>query len=75
MARTATLRTTTHTATLSGLSRSASLSSAGSTDPSEPSVAQSAEARLLRCHLTDVASRSSLQLRIPTVRHNAAAAS
>eukprot|EP00964_Phaeocystis_antarctica_P115666 scaffold79647_cov59-Phaeocystis_antarctica.AAC.3 len=49
--------------------------STGSTEPSEPSVAKSAAETPLSTHQTIVASRSSLQLRIPILRHNAAAAS
>eukprot|EP00964_Phaeocystis_antarctica_P008519 scaffold4600_cov74-Phaeocystis_antarctica.AAC.2 len=49
--------------------------SAGSTEPSVPSVVRSAAERPLLSQLSRFASRSSLQLRIPTLRHNAAAAS
>eukprot|EP00964_Phaeocystis_antarctica_P099786 scaffold65577_cov66-Phaeocystis_antarctica.AAC.3 len=50
-------------------------SSAGSTEPSEPSVAHSAAVRRLSLQKISFASRSSLQLRIPTLRHSAVAAS
>eukprot|EP00964_Phaeocystis_antarctica_P127925 scaffold91644_cov54-Phaeocystis_antarctica.AAC.2 len=52
-----------------------SVSSAGSTEPSVPSNARSVAVGPLLCQLTYFASRSSLQLRIPTLRHSAAAAS
>eukprot|EP00964_Phaeocystis_antarctica_P150421 scaffold117829_cov47-Phaeocystis_antarctica.AAC.4 len=58
-----------------------SFSSAGSTEPSEPIVPSSAEVRRSGspfervCHSIAVASRSSLQLCIPTLRHSAAATS
>eukprot|EP00964_Phaeocystis_antarctica_P016404 scaffold9068_cov72-Phaeocystis_antarctica.AAC.1 len=57
------------------LSQRHSTSSAGSTEPSEPSVAKSAVVRPLLYHSTYFASRSSLQLRSPSLRHNAAATS
>eukprot|EP00964_Phaeocystis_antarctica_P130729 scaffold94602_cov63-Phaeocystis_antarctica.AAC.3 len=50
-------------------------SSAGSTEASVPSNARSAVERPLRSQSTFFASRSSLQLRSPTLRHNAAATS
>eukprot|EP00964_Phaeocystis_antarctica_P112475 scaffold76625_cov57-Phaeocystis_antarctica.AAC.2 len=50
-------------------------SSAGSTEPSVLSVARSSAERILSYHTTFVASRSSLQLRSPILRHNAAATS
>eukprot|EP00964_Phaeocystis_antarctica_P010460 scaffold5759_cov66-Phaeocystis_antarctica.AAC.3 len=46
-----------------------SSSSAGSTDPSVPNVTRSASERPLLCQKTFFASRSSLQLRSPTLRH------
>eukprot|EP00964_Phaeocystis_antarctica_P053249 scaffold31252_cov63-Phaeocystis_antarctica.AAC.4 len=52
-----------------------SVSSAGSTEPSVPSKARSAAVRPLLLSSTYFASRSSLQLRSPTLRHNAVAAS
>eukprot|EP00964_Phaeocystis_antarctica_P061569 scaffold36809_cov56-Phaeocystis_antarctica.AAC.3 len=52
-----------------------SFSSAGSTGPSVPSNARSAEERPLSYQRITFASRSSLQLRMPTLRHNAVAAS
>eukprot|EP00964_Phaeocystis_antarctica_P053942 scaffold31692_cov68-Phaeocystis_antarctica.AAC.3 len=52
-----------------------SCSSAGSNEPSVPSVARSNAERSLSEQLTFFASRSSLQLRMPTLRHNAAATS
>eukprot|EP00964_Phaeocystis_antarctica_P085222 scaffold53793_cov65-Phaeocystis_antarctica.AAC.2 len=50
-------------------------SSSGSTEPSVPSVARSAAERHLLSQTTVFASRSSLQLRIPILRHSAAATS
>eukprot|EP00964_Phaeocystis_antarctica_P159299 scaffold130282_cov54-Phaeocystis_antarctica.AAC.2 len=52
-----------------------SVLSAGSTEPSVPSVARSAEERTLLDQLTYLASRSSLQLRMPALRPSAAATS
>eukprot|EP00964_Phaeocystis_antarctica_P059079 scaffold35061_cov63-Phaeocystis_antarctica.AAC.2 len=49
--------------------------SAGSTAPIVPSVVRSAAERPLLCRKTSLASRRSLQLRIPTLRHSAAATS
>eukprot|EP00964_Phaeocystis_antarctica_P034221 scaffold19439_cov56-Phaeocystis_antarctica.AAC.3 len=57
------------------LSKSLSVSSAGSTDPSVPSNVRSVAERPSLDHLTTFASRSSLQLRIPTLWHSAATAS
>eukprot|EP00964_Phaeocystis_antarctica_P153043 scaffold121121_cov66-Phaeocystis_antarctica.AAC.1 len=57
------------------LSWSVRCRSAGSTDPSVPSVARSVAERPLSIQRTSLASRSSLQLRIPSLRHNAAASS
>eukprot|EP00964_Phaeocystis_antarctica_P045910 scaffold26467_cov48-Phaeocystis_antarctica.AAC.1 len=56
-------------------SRRHSDSSAGSTEPSVPSVARSSAERPLLYQSISFASRSSLQLRSPTLRHNAEAAS
>eukprot|EP00964_Phaeocystis_antarctica_P053324 scaffold31281_cov57-Phaeocystis_antarctica.AAC.2 len=56
-------------------SRRPSLSSAGNTEPSVPSSTMSASERPARIQTTFFASRSSLQLRSPALRHNAAAAS
>ena len=56
-------------------SKSLSSSSAGSTEPSVPSVARSASKRRLLSQKTSVASRSSLQLRIPILTHSAVATS
>eukprot|EP00964_Phaeocystis_antarctica_P086469 scaffold54758_cov53-Phaeocystis_antarctica.AAC.2 len=50
-------------------------SSAGSTEPSVPSVVRSASKRCLLSQRTSAASRSSLQLRIPMFMHSAVAAS
>eukprot|EP00964_Phaeocystis_antarctica_P158003 scaffold128425_cov78-Phaeocystis_antarctica.AAC.1 len=52
-----------------------SLTSAGSTNPSVPSVARSAAVRPLFSHWTSLASRSSLQLSMRSLTHNAIAAS
>ena len=53
----------------------ANLSSAGSTEPSVPSNERSAVVRPLLLQETHLASRSSLQHRLPSLRHRAAAAS
>eukprot|EP00964_Phaeocystis_antarctica_P023335 scaffold13059_cov62-Phaeocystis_antarctica.AAC.2 len=52
-----------------------SSSSAGSTEPSVPSSARLSAEKPLPSQTTFFASRSSLQLRSPTLRHSAAAAS
>eukprot|EP00964_Phaeocystis_antarctica_P120557 scaffold84286_cov63-Phaeocystis_antarctica.AAC.1 len=57
------------------LSTRLSIWSAGSTEPSVPNNSRSAAERPLKTESTDFASRSSLQLRSPTLRQNAVAAS
>ena len=56
-------------------SQRSSLSSAGSTEPSVPSSFSSSAVRPLLYQQTAFASRSALQFRCPSLRHNAAAAS
>eukprot|EP00964_Phaeocystis_antarctica_P059522 scaffold35338_cov59-Phaeocystis_antarctica.AAC.8 len=62
-------------AALAEVSMRLSSSSAGSTEPSVPSNARSAAVRPVLSQVASFASRSSLQLRSPALRHNAAAAS